>query len=39
VKEDMRLGNLWRTMFERMGVPVPANFQGGESDGIVKEIV
>ena len=39
VKEDMRLGNLWRTMFDRMGVPVPGNFQGGESDGIVKEIV
>jgi hypothetical protein len=39
VKEDMRLGNLWRTMFERMEVPVPANFQGGESDGIVTELV
>ena len=39
VKEDMRLGNLWRTMFERMQVPVPENFQGGESDGLVSEIV
>ena len=38
VKEDMRLGNLWRTMFERMGVPVPQNFQGGESDGVIKEL-
>ena len=38
VKEDVRLGNLWRTMFERMGVPVPQNFQGGESDGVIKEL-
>jgi hypothetical protein len=39
VKEDVRLGNLWRTMFDRMNVPVPANFQGSESDGIIKELV
>jgi hypothetical protein len=39
IKEDMRLGNLWRTMFDRLQVPLPANFQGGESDGIVKELV
>jgi len=39
IKEDVRLGNLWRTVFDRMGVPVPANFQGGESDGMIKELV
>jgi hypothetical protein len=39
VKEDVRLGNLWRTVFDRMNVPVPANFQGGETDGIIKELV
>lgn len=39
IKEDMRLGNLWRTMFDRLGVPLPENFQGGESDGIIKELV
>jgi len=39
IKEDVRLGNLWRTVFDRMGVPVPQNFQGGESDGIIKELV
>ena len=38
VKEDVRLGNLWRTMFDRMQVPVPQNFQGGEADGIIKEL-
>jgi hypothetical protein len=39
VKEDVRLGNLWRTVFGRMNVPVPAQFQGGESDGIIKELI
>jgi len=39
VKEDVRLGNLWSTVFERMQVPVPKDFQGGEADGIIKELV
>lgn len=39
VKEDIRLGNLWRTVFDRMKVPVPTNFQGGESDGMIGELV
>lgn len=38
-KEDMYLGNLWQTMFETLGVPVPENFQGGEADGIIRELV
>ncbi|MFT5526815.1 MAG: hypothetical protein ACI9HK_004795 [Pirellulaceae bacterium] len=39
VKEDVRLGNLWSTIFDRMQVPLPENFQGGEADGIIKELV
>lgn len=39
VKEDVRLGNLWATIFNRMNVPLPAQFQGGESDGIINELV
>ncbi|MFO0820051.1 MAG: DUF1552 domain-containing protein [Pirellulales bacterium] len=39
VKEDVRLGNLWATIFNRMNVPPPAQFQGGESDGIINELV
>ena len=39
VKEDVRLGNLWRTVFDRMQVPVPANFQGGEADGVISQLV
>src|SRR5581483_11608608 len=39
VKEDVRLGNLWSTIFDRMGIPLPQNFQGGEADGIIRELV
>jgi len=39
VKKDVRLGNLWSTVFDRMGVPLPRDFQGGEADGLVKELV
>jgi hypothetical protein len=39
VKEDVRLGNLWSTMFNRMNVPLPRNFQGGEADDIISELV
>ncbi len=38
VKEDVRLGNLWSTIFERMNVPLPENFQGGEADGTISEL-
>jgi len=39
VKKDVRLGNLWSTVLDVMKVPVPANFQGGESDGRISELV
>jgi hypothetical protein len=39
IKQDMLLGNLWQTMFGVMGVKLPDNFQGGEANGIVKELV
>ncbi len=38
-KEDVRLGNLWSTVFDRLGVPLPENFQGGEADGTIGELV
>jgi hypothetical protein len=38
-KKDVRLGNLWQTMFGVMGVKVPDKFQGGEADGVIKELV
>ncbi len=39
VKKDAYLGNLWQTMFGLMNVPVTENFQGGEADGVISEIV
>ncbi len=39
MKEDVRLGNLWSTVFDRMNVPIPRDFQGGEADGIISEFV
>jgi hypothetical protein len=39
VQEDVRLGNLWSTLFDRLQVPLPENFQGGEADGLIKELV
>ncbi len=39
VKKDVRLGNLWATVFDRMGVQLPRDFQGGEADGLIKELV
>ena len=39
VKNDDYLGNLWQTMFGLMNVPVPDNFQGGEADGVIQELL
>ena len=39
IKKDVRLGNLWATMFDRLEVPLPANFQGGEADGMIGELL
>ena len=39
LQEDVRLGNLWSTIFDRMQVPLPKNFQGGEANGIIKEFL
>ncbi len=39
VKQDAYLGNLWQTMFQVMDVPLPENFQGGEADGVIRELV
>jgi hypothetical protein len=39
VQKDKSLGNLWATMCTLMGMKVPSDFMGGETDGIVKAIV
>ena len=39
VAEDRRLGDLWRTAFEALGAPTPADFQGGEADGPITDLL
>lgn len=39
VKQDQYLGNLWQTLFQTLNVPTPENFQGGEADGVIAELV
>jgi len=36
---EQPLGNLWQTIFNAYGVPVPENFQGGEAGGIIDPIL
>lgn len=38
-QEDALLGNLWQSVFTTFGAPVPENFQGGEANGIVKDLI
>jgi hypothetical protein len=38
-KQDMWVGSVWETMVDRLGMPLPKNFQGGQSDGVVKEVL
>ncbi|MFH5802829.1 DUF1552 domain-containing protein [Alienimonas sp. DA493] len=39
VQEDRRLGDLWETVFKAMDVPTPADFQGGEADGPIADLL
>ena len=39
VQKDVPLANVWRTVVDRVGMPMPENFQGGLATGIVKELV
>jgi len=39
VKTDTPLSNVWQTVVERVGMPLPENFQGGVAKGVVKELV
>ena len=38
-QEGAYYGNLWQTMFTLYGVPVPEDFQGGEADGMIRDLV
>jgi hypothetical protein len=37
--KDMKVGSVWQTMLQPLGMPLPANFQNGFTDGIIKEVL
>jgi hypothetical protein len=38
VKRDMPIANVWQTVVNRVGMPLPTDFQGGLATGVVREI-
>jgi hypothetical protein len=38
-KKDMWVGSVWQTMLDRLGMPLPENFQAGLYDGVIKEVL
>jgi hypothetical protein len=34
----MPIANVWQTVVNRVGMPLPADFQGGLATGVVREI-
>lgn len=39
VKKGMMIGNVWQTMIDRIGMPLPKDFQGGQANGVVSELL
>jgi hypothetical protein len=39
VKTDLPMASVWQTVVDRVGMPLPGNFQGGLSKGVVTELV
>ncbi len=39
IKKDVMIGNVWQTVVDRIGMPLPKDFQGGQANGVIKEIV
>lgn len=39
IKKDVMIGNVWQTMVDRLNMPVPRDFQGGQANGLISEIL
>jgi hypothetical protein len=39
IQKDVPVANVWQTVVEQVGMPLPENFQGGLAKGAVKELV
>jgi hypothetical protein len=38
-KKGTMVGNVWQTMIDRIGMPLPKDFQGGQANGVVSELL
>jgi hypothetical protein len=38
VQKDVPVANVWKTVVNKIGMPVPDNFQGGLATGVVREL-
>ncbi len=39
VKKGTMVGNVWQTMVDRIGMPLPKDFQGGQANGVISEVL
>jgi len=39
IQKDVPIANVWQTVVDRVGMPVPEDFQGGLATGVIKELV
>lgn len=39
VQRDVKIGNVWQTMVDRIGMPHPKDFQGGQANGVIREVL
>lgn len=38
-KKDVLIGNVWQTVVDRIGMPLPQDFQGGQANGLISELM
>lgn len=39
IKKDKKVGSVWETVIQCIGMPRPRDFQGGETDGVLNELL
>jgi hypothetical protein len=39
VKKNTMVGNVWQTMVDRIGMSLPKDFQGGQANGVISELL
>jgi hypothetical protein len=39
IKPDVMIADVWKTVVDRIGMPIPPNFQGGLAKDVIKELL